>query len=63
MTSKAKHRLRDAKVVLRNTEPEAVQFLATWRMKARVCRAGMDSVGISCSPLVPVSQTWGRSKH
>ena len=28
MTGKAKHRLRDAEVVLRSTEPEVVQFLA-----------------------------------
>ncbi len=37
MTGKAKHRLKDAKVVLRNTEPEVVQFLAMWRKKAHFC--------------------------
>ena len=39
MTGKAKHRLRDAKVVLRSTEPEVVQFLAMWRKKAHFCHA------------------------
>ena len=39
MTGKAKHRLRDAKVVLRSTEPEVVQFLAMLRTKAHFCHA------------------------
>ena len=39
MTGKAKHRLRDAKVVLGSTEPEVVQFLAMWRKKAHFCHA------------------------
>ena len=39
MTGKAKHRLRDAKVVLRSTEPEVVQSLATWRKKSHFCHA------------------------
>ena len=39
MAGKANHRLRDAKVVLRNTEPEVVQFLAMWRKKPHFCHA------------------------
>ena len=39
MTGKAKHRLKEAKVVLRSTEPEVVQFLATWRKRAHFCHA------------------------
>ena len=39
MTGKAKHRLKEAKVVLRSTEPEAVQFLAAWRKSAHFCHA------------------------
>ena len=39
MTGKAKHRLSDAKVVLRSTEPEVVQFVAMWRKKAHFCHA------------------------
>ena len=37
MTGKAKHRLSDAKVVLRSTKPEVVQFVAMWRKKAHFC--------------------------
>ena len=42
MTGKAKHRLSDAKVVLRllrRTKPEVVQFVAMWRKKAHFCHA------------------------
>ena len=39
MAGKANRRLKDAKVVLRNTEPEVVHFLAMWRKKAHFCHA------------------------
>ena len=39
MIGKAKHCLKDAKVILRITEPAVIHFLATWRKKAHVCHA------------------------
>ena len=39
MTGKAKHRLKDAKYVLRNTETEVINFVASWRKKAHFCHA------------------------
>ncbi|MFM7979108.1 MAG: hypothetical protein ACKPKO_07305, partial [Candidatus Fonsibacter sp.] len=39
ITGEANRRLRDAKVVLRSTEPEVVQFLAMRRKKAHFCHA------------------------
>ena len=50
MTGKSKHRLKDAKVILRITEPAVIQFLATWRKKAHFlpCQC-------ACATVVPDS--------
>ena len=39
MTGKAKHRLKDAKYLLRHTEVGVINFLASWRKKAYFCHA------------------------
>jgi len=39
VAGKAKHRLSDAKVLLRSTKPEVVQVVAMWRKKAHFCHA------------------------
>ena len=39
MTGKAKQRLKDAKFILKNIEPDVIQFLAAWRKRAHVCHA------------------------
>ena len=39
MTGKAKHRLKDARVILRVIEPQVIDFLASWRKKAHFCHA------------------------
>ena len=62
MTSEAKHRLREPKVVLRNTEPEVVQFLAAWRKKAHVGHANTNSFDNSCNLAVPAAPARGEQE-
>ena len=37
MTGKSKHCLREARVIIRVNEPQAIHFAASWRNKAHFC--------------------------